>query len=347
VTSVSEDVTAVPTETTFYLSKDGEVYGPHSVAEIQALLEAAVISPENFLWVEEQKEWLPIQQVLVPGRTESGVPAEEIATGQAFIPAEEALTRDEGEVPELPPWTGDPDAAVARIDPSRFSPRLSVATVLAILVHGVLLMALIWAAPTVFAAAIAVPPVTPPEPPPLEMTFIPEEAPPPPPPPSEPPPETQQPPADMTPPPPPAPADIPLPAPPQAPDSIPPPMIDTPPPLPLMAVVKPAPKRARPVQPPAEPTPSVPRVTDAGPSDYLYAPLPQYPNLAQRMRQQGTVILLVSINSAGDPEQVSISQTSGYAILDEAARKQVADTYRFKVGNAHLLRVPISFQLPN
>jgi hypothetical protein len=42
---------------------------------------------------------------------------------------------------------------------------------------------------------------------------------------------------------------------------------------------------------------------------------------------------------------VAIANSSGFASLDEAARRQVAGRFRFKVGDARILLVPIEFQL--
>jgi protein TonB len=63
------------------------------------------------------------------------------------------------------------------------------------------------------------------------------------------------------------------------------------------------------------------------------------------MRQEGTVILRVAVDDSGSPTGVWVEETSGFPILDQAAQKQVSGFFRFKVGSARVLRVPISFQL--
>jgi protein TonB len=88
-----------------------------------------------------------------------------------------------------------------------------------------------------------------------------------------------------------------------------------------------------------------PEVADAGPTDYLEAPPPRYPRDALRQRESGTVVLLVAISESGEPIGVRVLQSSGFAELDDTARRQVADRYRFKTGSARLFRVPIAFQL--
>lgn len=203
-------------------------------------------------------------------------------------------------------------------------------------------------------------PVT--EPPPLQVEMV-EEAEPPPPPPPPPPRPPQQitsppvpipPPPDLSPPPPPAPPIVPIeqppiqpPAPMQSmlPQSLPqiapvPPPVSTPP-APLQ------PQTAhlienRPPVPPQTPVSNEPQ--DVGQSDYLYAPPPDYPYNARRLRQTGRVIIFAHVDSNGDTTSVSVGVSSGVPALDQAARTAVAN-YRFRVKSARVLRVPISFQL--
>jgi protein TonB len=55
--------------------------------------------------------------------------------------------------------------------------------------------------------------------------------------------------------------------------------------------------------------------------EYLEAPQPEYPAIAKRMGEQGKVILRVLISERGRPEQVEVQKSSGFARLDEAARR--------------------------
>ncbi len=81
---------------------------------------------------------------------------------------------------------------------------------------------------------------------------------------------------------------------------------------------------------------------------YLRAPQPQYPSLARKLGEQGTVLLRVFVNEQGHPERVDISQSSGSARLDEAARQAVLRAL-FKpyseggVAQAMFAMVPIKF----
>lgn len=63
-----------------------------------------------------------------------------------------------------------------------------------------------------------------------------------------------------------------------------------------------------------------PPVFDAA---YLSNPAPQYPPAARRAGQQGTVRLRVTVKRDGLPSRVDIEKSSGYRLLDAAARDQV------------------------
>lgn len=63
---------------------------------------------------------------------------------------------------------------------------------------------------------------------------------------------------------------------------------------------------------------------------YLRAPLPRYPTAARRARMQGTVVLRVRIDMQGRPREVLIEQSSGYPLLDRAARLQVLRKWLFQ-----------------
>ncbi len=68
---------------------------------------------------------------------------------------------------------------------------------------------------------------------------------------------------------------------------------------------------------------AVPILVKASP---LYAnnPKPEYPALARRRNQQGTVMVSVSVSEKGDPDRVSLHKSSGYPLLDKSALKAVA-----------------------
>ncbi|XBS69716.1 energy transducer TonB [Acerihabitans sp. KWT182] len=83
---------------------------------------------------------------------------------------------------------------------------------------------------------------------------------------------------------------------------------------------------------------------------YLNNPPPDYPRLARRMHQQGTVMLNVLVTVNGAAGEVDIAQSSGSDVLDDAAR-QAVKRWRFipaKRGAetvAGWVRVPVVFRL--
>ncbi|HEY0256771.1 MAG TPA: energy transducer TonB, partial [Candidatus Methylacidiphilales bacterium] len=165
-----------------------------------------------------------------------------------------------------------------------------------------------------------------------------------PPPPPELPPLPDIPPAE---PPPPALAEMPIPSvpiPPGQPLPVPPRVVPTPAPPSVQAApaVKKVVKAPR-VTPPAPAAPQ--EIAQADPTDYLDAPRPDYPYNARRNHQQGTVELLVTLDSGGRPGNVSIYRSSGWAILDESARAQVLQRWLFKPGNSSSVLVPIEFTM--
>jgi protein TonB len=76
---------------------------------------------------------------------------------------------------------------------------------------------------------------------------------------------------------------------------------------------------------------------------------PKYPSEARRAGYEGTVLLDVDVVPSGAVQAVSISQTSGYAILDDAAVQAVRD-WTFQSTNADSIttcrvRLPVRFVL--
>jgi protein TonB len=85
--------------------------------------------------------------------------------------------------------------------------------------------------------------------------------------------------------------------------------------------------------------------------EYQQAPAPAYPRDALRDGIQGTVMLQVLVDVDGRPLDVRIQQSSGNRQLDNAARRQVLEHWRFrpamKDGRAiqAIGLVPIDFNL--
>jgi protein TonB len=84
--------------------------------------------------------------------------------------------------------------------------------------------------------------------------------------------------------------------------------------------------------------------------DYLDQARPQYPPQAKRARAQGTVYLRVIIDPEGRPREVHIERSSGFALLDHAAReallKSLFRPYRENgVARSASAIVPVRFSL--
>lgn len=83
---------------------------------------------------------------------------------------------------------------------------------------------------------------------------------------------------------------------------------------------------------------------------YRHNPPPDYPLQAKRRRQEGVVLLRVLLDTAGAPTKVEIKESSGYPILDTAARDAVG-RWKFEPttldGNAVMseVEVPVRFKM--
>ena len=84
---------------------------------------------------------------------------------------------------------------------------------------------------------------------------------------------------------------------------------------------------------------------------YLNNPGPRYPVASRRRREQGIVMLKVRVSPAGEPEQVQVDQSSGFAELDQAAASVVKQRCRFAPARqgdrpvAAWVAVPMQFSL--
>jgi protein TonB len=77
-------------------------------------------------------------------------------------------------------------------------------------------------------------------------------------------------------------------------------------------------------------------------ASYQYNPKPAYPAVARRQGQEGLVLLHVTVTPEGRPSMVRISQSSGYALLDEAAQNAVR---RWKFAPVRVGRVPVTSEV--
>lgn len=117
------------------------------------------------------------------------------------------------------------------------------------------------------------------------------------------------------------------------------------PPAPAAVAAAPAPAPAV----PAPPAPAPVRLpsTDA---DYLNNPLPAYPAMSRRLREEGTSVVRVLIGVDGHAQEARIARSSGFERLDQAALA-TARGWRYVPGTrggvpeAMWFEVPIRWQL--
>lgn len=86
------------------------------------------------------------------------------------------------------------------------------------------------------------------------------------------------------------------------------------------------------------------------PPRYMQNPAPDYPPAAQRQRQQGTVLLRVTVSANGRPLEIRVSKSSGSVALDEAAirgvRKWLFEPARLGERSVvATVEIPVSFRL--
>ena len=86
--------------------------------------------------------------------------------------------------------------------------------------------------------------------------------------------------------------------------------------------------------------------------DYRRNPKPAYPLAARRRRQEGLVLLSVKVSEEGIAARVTLKQSSGFRLLDEAALETVRD-WEFepaRIGEFAVeseIEVPVRFQMGN
>lgn len=79
--------------------------------------------------------------------------------------------------------------------------------------------------------------------------------------------------------------------------------------------------------------------------NYLRNPAPVYPTLARERGYEGTVILDVEVVSSGTCGQARILRSSGYEILDEAARQAIS-RWRFEPARRAGVPVTVWVEIP-
>lgn len=128
-------------------------------------------------------------------------------------------------------------------------------------------------------------------------------------------------------------------------------------PQPVVEALKPDPEPVPEVVPPPAPVvaeapkPAPPPPIPPRPADYLDNPKPPYPALSKRLGEEGVVRLNILVNPDGSVARLEIVKSSGYARLDESARKTVQSSWKFEPARqagkpvAAWVIVPIQFTL--
>lgn len=136
----------------------------------------------------------------------------------------------------------------------------------------------------------------------------------------------------------------------------PPPKFQAPPPVfvdvPVVAITEPVADttaiqnttNVKPVAPPPPPKADVivaprqnPRRPNTGAEE-------MYPAMSRRLGEEGTVVLLLTVNEEGKVTEAKVQTSSGFERLDEAAAKEAARTWRFLPGTIN--GKPASMQMP-
>ena len=114
----------------------------------------------------------------------------------------------------------------------------------------------------------------------------------------------------------------------------------------------PPPAPVAPVEAPPTPAPAIVAKTfPASAVQYLVPPAPVYSRISTKMRESGKALVRVYIDEAGQPRNVQLAQSTGFARLDDAALAAVRNC-RFKpyrengVAIAGWAAIPIEFELP-
>jgi len=74
-------------------------------------------------------------------------------------------------------------------------------------------------------------------------------------------------------------------------------------------------------------------------------PFPRYPEEAIRRREQGTVVLRVSVDDYGNPASVQVEKSSGIPTLDTNALAIIKSQWVFPKGKPGVMLIPIVFRL--
>ncbi|HUD45186.1 MAG TPA: TonB family protein [Candidatus Baltobacteraceae bacterium] len=96
---------------------------------------------------------------------------------------------------------------------------------------------------------------------------------------------------------------------------------------------------------PSAPVRQAPTMTGAT-GDGGDRPEPPYPELAQQLSQQGTVLLVLTVDDVGAVTSVSVKESSGSALLDRTARDWIKRRWiQPPINGSHVFQVAIHYKL--
>jgi len=93
-------------------------------------------------------------------------------------------------------------------------------------------------------------------------------------------------------------------------------------------------------RPPARPVQFNPHAAGEG-----YFADPQYPSMALRNHYEGTSVIEISVDAAGNTTEAKVFKSSGFPVLDEAALDVVKKRWKFPPGQPRLYHWPCTFKL--
>jgi protein TonB len=115
-------------------------------------------------------------------------------------------------------------------------------------------------------------------------------------------------------------------------------------PVPVPGATAVAPAHLASPPPPSNYRPSAPVKFDPNAASEGSYPKGSYPGYALRNRMQGTVTLIVKVDSSGHVVDATIQKTSGFTLLDESAVKTIKERWRFPPREG-IYEVPYVFKI--
>lgn len=113
----------------FHVSRNGQVYGPYTLADLQRYVQSGNVLPTDLAKSDEMTEWLPVSQVLA----NAGIPVDPTATSTAYVAAP-------GSASAPPAYAGSGDLMPGASDP----PNLSWVLVLILSIFTCGLFSFVW-----------------------------------------------------------------------------------------------------------------------------------------------------------------------------------------------------------